>query len=141
MKKASKYASKRSALLPGVLMGAGVSLAVCLLGAALLAWLIVFEKVGENAIHPGAAVILLAASWLGSAAAWGLVKQNRLAVWGAHCGVLYALLLLGALLFGGQLQGLGTTALMILLGGGISLIPGILGHKSGGKNYKIRAIR
>ena len=141
MKKTSKYASKRSALLPGVLAGAGVSLAVCLLGAALLAWLIAFEKVGEGALKTGPVVILLLGAWLGSGAAWSLVKQNRLAVWGAHCGVLYALLLLGALPFGGQLRGLGMTAAVILLGGGISLVPAIIGSKSGGKKYKIKAIR
>ena len=141
MKRSVKFASKRSALLPAVLVGTGVSLGVCLLGAALLAWLIAFEKVEQNAIDTGTFVILPVASWLGSAAAWGLVKQNRIAVWGAHSGILYALLLLGGLPFGGQLRGLGISAAMVLLGGGISLIPGILGHKSGGRKYKMKGFR
>ena len=141
MKKVKKFSSKPSGMLAGILMGAGVSLAVCVLGAAVLAWLIVFEKVGEGAISWGTMVILPLASCAGSSAAWSRVKQNRLAVLGAHAGAFYCLLLLGALPFGGKLEGLGITAVMILLGGVITFIPGILGHKSGGRKYKMKAIR
>ena len=141
MKKASKYSTKGSGMVMGILIGAGISFGVVLLGAAVLAWLITFEKVGENAMVMGPAVILPLASWLGSCAAWRWVRQNRLAVWSAHSGAFYILLLLGALPFGGRYEGLGAGALLILLGGGLTFIPGILGSKNGGKKYKIKAFR
>ena len=141
MKKASKYSPKSAAVLPGILVGAGVSLAVCLLGAALLAWLIVFEKVEEGLMQTGSMVILVLASWTGSAVAWSLVKRDCLAVCGMTAGIFYAALLLAALTFGGQFNGMGAAGAMVLLGGAISLIPAVLGSRSGGKKYKIRAIR
>lgn len=141
MKKASKFSTKGSGMVIGILIGAGISFGVVLLGAAALAWLITFEKVGENAMVMGPAVILPLASWLGSCVTWRCVGQNRLAVWGAHSGAFYLLLLLGALPFGGQFEGLDAGALLVLLGGGLTFIPGILGHKNGGKKYKMKAFR
>ena len=141
MKKGTNYSAKASGLISGALLGAAVSLTVCLLGAAVLAWLVTFEKAGESAVGLGAAVILSIASAAGSAAAWSRVRKNRLAVWGAHSGVLYTLLLLAALPFGGAFERVGATAAMILAGGAVTFIPGILGHGSGGKKYKIKAFR
>ena len=141
MKKGTKYSAKTSGLVSGALLGAAVSLIVCLLGAAVLAWLVTFEKAAQSAISLGVAMILPIASAAGSAAAWGRVRQNRLAVWGVHSCVLYALLLLAALPFGGAFERLGVTAAMILAGGAVTFIPGILGHGSGGKKYKIKAFR
>ena len=141
MKKGKNFAPKTKGMLPGILMGAWVSVSIYLLGAAILAWLIVFEKVSEGAVDLGASLILLLGAWAGSATAKGLQKEGPLMVWAAHAGVTFGLLLACALAFGGGFERLGVTTGMILLGGGLALIPEILGHRSGGKKYKIKAFR
>ena len=141
MKKKPQYGGRAQSMPAGIIIGLAVSLVVSLLGAALLAWLIVSETVGEDAANWAASVILPLASAAGSAAAWSRIKENRLAVCGICCASLYCLLFLAALPFGGEFEGLGISALLILLGGGITFIPGILGSKSGAKKYKRKAFR
>ena len=139
--KKSKYSGGSTAMPGGIIVGVVVSLLVCLAGAALMAWLIVFEKVGETAVNWSAAVILPLASAAGCATAWTRIKQDRLAVCGIFCAAFYCILLLAALPFGGRFEGMGACGLLVLLGGGLTLIPGVFGNRSGARKYKNKAFR
>lgn len=127
-----KKSGRRQASLPiGIAFGAGTSLLLALLGAALLAWLMNQERLPEENVGIAAAIVLLAASLLGSWLATGKTKEKRLIVC-MSSGLLFFLLLLSctALFFGGQYQGLVRNALAILLGCGI---PALLGLKGEGR--------
>ncbi len=104
--------------IPGGLgLGIFVSLLITLAGAALTAWLIASEKIGEGSIGYAVIVILIVASAMGALVAVSLVKRMRLQVC-MLTGVFYYLTLLAmtALMFGGQYQGMGVSALVILAG-------------------------
>lgn len=132
----------RSMSIPaGIAAGIGIALAITVLGAMVLAWLVVTERLGEDAIGWGCMVILPLASAAGSVAAWRLIRHQRLTVSMITCGGYYLALLAIALLFGGGYEGLGVTALLVLLGGGIGLIPALFGGGSGARRHKIPALR
>ena len=105
----------------GLGLGAAASLLITFAGAALTAWLIVSEKIGEGTAGYAIMVILALASAAGSFVAVHLVKRLRLQVCMLTGGIYYlTLLAMTALLFGGQYQGMGVSAIIIL--GGCALI-------------------
>lgn len=124
-------------IVPGIGIGVCASTAVSLIGSMILAWLVSSETVGEDGFGWGCMVILTIASILGCVSAWCCVKQRRLLVTGlTMIGYMLMLLLAGSLL-GGVSGGVGGTAMMIAIGGGISLIPAFLSGKGGAKKVKI----
>lgn len=101
----------------GLSLGILVSLLITLAGAALTAWLIASEKIGEGSIGYAAMVILAISSAIGALVAVHLVKRMRLQVCMMTGGCYYlTLLAMTALLFGGQYQGMGVSAIVILAG-------------------------
>lgn len=94
-----------------------ISLLITLAGSALIAIMVSSERIGEGAIGYGAMVTLALATLAGAWIAVAFVKRLRLQV-SMIFGACYYLLLLAmtALLFGGQYQGMGTTALVVLIG-------------------------
>lgn len=105
----------------GIPAGLGLGIVVCLFitlaGAALTAWLIASEKIGEATTGYAAMVILVLASAAGALVAAHFVKRLRLQVCMLTGGCYYLILLaMTALLFGGQYQGMGVSAIMILAG-------------------------
>ena len=137
-----KGSSGRAMSMPaGITVGVGVSLAVMLAGAALLAWLISSERMDMNHVGYGTAVLHILASAVGSVVGWNAVKHRHLMVSGICCAGYYAALLLIALLFGGQFAGMGVTALTVLVGGGIPLIFGLMGNRGGVRKRKFNAYR
>lgn len=131
----------RSMSIPaGIAIGLAVALMVMVIGAMLLAWLITTERVGEDAIGWGCMVILPVGSVLGNLFAWRMIRHRRLMITGITTAGLYVLLLLLALPFGGQYESLGTTALLVALGGGIALIPAAVGSSSGVRGHNKRHI-
>lgn len=113
----------------GLAIGLAASLSITLLCTALIANLILSEKMNEAALGYGAMAILLLSSGAGSLIASVLIKHRWLLV-SLGAGGIYFLTLLAitALFFGGQYQGIGVTALMILAGSGTV---GLLGLKQG----------
>lgn len=111
----------------GLAIGLAASLSITLLCTALIANLILSEKMNEAALGYGAMAILLLSSGAGSLIASVLIKHRWLLV-SLGAGGIYFLTLLAitALFFGGQYQGIGVTALMILAGSGTV---GLLGLK------------
>ncbi len=105
----------------GIPGGLGLGILVCLLitlmGAALTAWLVTSERIGEGTTGYAAMVILALSSAVGSLVAVHFVKRLRLQVCMLTGGLYYlTLLAMTALLFGGQYQGMGISAIIILAG-------------------------
>ena len=130
MKKARNTASS---LPVGVGIGLLVSLVLTVLGAALTAYLVDKEFIAQSNIGYGCLISLLVSACCGAYVSVKRVKRLRMQVCIAS-GVCYYLLLLGitALFFGGQYEGMGITALVVL-GGCIAVA---ISGMSGGKRRK-----
>lgn len=117
-----------------------VSMIITLAGAAAASHLIASEKIGEGSIGFAAMVILAIAAIMGAWCAISLVKRLRLQVCMMAGGCYYlTLLAMTALLFGGQYQGMGVTAIVILAGCAVvAFFPTKMG---GNRKHKKRAYR
>ena len=123
----------------GLAIGGATALVLTILGAMIVAKLVDSEVIEEAAIGYGAAVVLLAASFMSSMAAWSRIKRQRALVCMASGGIYFLMLLaMTALFFGGQYSGVGVTAILIAGGSGCAVLLGLRG--GGGKRgtrYKI----
>lgn len=108
----------------GVLVGTAVSVILTLAAVAILAKMIDMEMMEWESVGYGIMLTLIVASSLGAVAACSKIKRQILAVslWNglAYLGTLLAAT---ALFFGGQYEGIGVTALLIL---GSSVAAGLL---------------
>ena len=121
-----KVTGTAMAIPAGLGIGIAASLAVTLLGAAFIAWLIAGERIGEASTGYGAMAILVLASAVGAFVSSSLIKRLRLQIC-LLSGVGYFLMLLGmtALFFGGQYQGMGVSGITVLIGCvAIAFLPG-----------------
>ncbi len=118
----------------GFAIGAGVSLGITLLLAVIVAKLVDSGTLTEASIGYCAMVILLLSALAGSLAAWGRIKRRRIMVCGIAGGLYYLLLLaMTASFFGGQYQGMGVTALMVLCGCAGAALMGLRQGRGQGK--------
>ena len=126
-------------------MGAGLTLAgaVCLLCTICMSAIIAFMAdkgiIQQAQIGYGVMILLGLTSAIGVITANGKIRRRKLLVSGITA-LIYFLELLGitALFFGGQYQGIGVTALMILCGAALPLLTDLKGR--GGvkkRKYKI----
>lgn len=110
----------------GVVIGTLAALGWTVLWAAILAKLMEWETLPEDAVGYGAMVILLSGSFLGSLTAVWKVKSKRLQVsMLTAAGYYLSLLAMTALFFGGQYTGMGVTGLLIVGGSGTSVLLGM----------------
>ena len=101
----------------GLAIGAMISLIITMAGAAVTAYLVLNERVGENGIGYAAIAVLFLAAVMGAWGAYSCIKKQRLQICLLSAGVYYLLLLaITALFFGGQYQGMGVTAFVVLIG-------------------------
>lgn len=122
----------------GLAFGGTVSLGVTLLCAAVLAKLLDMEKLAWENIGYGIMVLLFLGSFLGSMTAYYAIRRQRMMVCGISGLVYFGLLLaITALFFGGQYDGIGAAAAVVICG---SACAGLLGLRGGGKR-KGRKIR
>lgn len=135
-----KVTGTASSMPVGLLWGAAGSMIVTAAGAALFAYLILHEMLAESSIGYAAMVVILISALLGALLSVSKIKRRRSLVC-ALSGLIYfgILLSMTALLFGGQYQGMGVTALLVLAGSGTALLLG-LRQKNPGKASK-RKIR
>lgn len=136
-----KSTGRIMAMPAGIGMGVGISYASMLIGAGVLAWLILTQRVGESTIGWGSMGILILSSAIGSLAAWRGIRHRRIFVTCITLLGYYLTLLVTALAFGGGFTAMGTTAAMVCLGGGISMIPALFGGGSGVRRHKMKAFR
>ena len=112
-----KLTAKARSIPVGILVGIGTALVVTALGAVAAAWAILGGLFAEKASGYCAMVILLLASSAGAAVAAGMIQRLRGQICLAAGGGYYlCLLLINALFLGGQYEGFGATAAMILCG-------------------------
>lgn len=132
-----KVTGKASSVPAGVTIGVCMSLAVMLVGAAVLAWLVASESVGEEMIGYGVMIILFAASVSGSWLSSMKIKRLRVQVSLITGGIYYLILLaITALFFGGRYHGMGVTGILVMLGSGTASILGLKGKN--GRKVKTR---
>lgn len=107
----------------GILFGAAISFLWTMIAAGFLAWLIHREVVAESSIGYGSMLILLIGSFLGANVGWRKVKSQRL-ITSLSVGLLYIIMLISltAFFFGGQYQGMGVTALLVMGGSLLSIL-------------------
>ena len=134
-----KLTGKGTSIPTGIGLGVVLSVLITVAGAALVAYLLVSEKMEISAIGLSAIVLLGVASFAGAILGAGLAKVNRLPVCLAVGGG-YFLVLLGltALLFGGQYQGVGAALIPVLLGSAFAGLLGLKGKK--GFQFKKRKV-
>lgn len=137
-----KVTGRAMAMPVGIALGTAVSFGVTLLLAGALAFLVLEETVPQNMVGYGSMVILLLASCIGGVVSAGTVKHRRLLV-SALTGLCFYVLLLcqTALFFGGQYEGFGVTALVVVIGTAASVgLEMTVGDKKGTykRNYRTR---
>ena len=107
----------------GFALGFCCSLAVTLCASAITAYFIHTEKMDQTQIGYASIITLILAAAAGSMITKQAIKTKPLLACGGTA-LLYYIGLLGvtALFFGGQYQGMGTTAICILIGASITAI-------------------
>ena len=101
----------------GIAIGTLISLIISLGGAAVSAWLVSAEKIGDSSIGYAAMLVVALAAAVGAWFSATAIQRLRLQMC-LLSGLCYFLTLLGitALFFGGQYQGIGGIAVVILCG-------------------------
>ena len=117
------HMAKAESIPSGLALGAGVSLVLTIALAALIVKLVQTETLQQNQIGYAVMVLLLISSFLGATIARGRVN-NRRAMVCMLSGMIYFLILVSitALFFGGQYEGFGATALVVLGGAGTAAL-------------------
>ena len=119
----------------GLATGLGISLLLTVIMAALTAWLEGEGVIQDTAIGYGAMLTLLVSALFGALTAAGKIKRQR-AIMCAASGLCYflSLICITALFFGGQYEGVGVSALLILGASAAAIfLPG-----RGGKSTTVR---
>ena len=137
-----KVTGVASSLPGGIGLGLLLSVAVTLLGCALIAYLMVTQKLQEDAIGFTSMTVQALASLSGSWLAAAKVKRMRVQVC-MIAGAVYYLFLLActALFVGGQYTGMGVTALIVFLCCGCTAVFGMINQKGVKSKMKKPAYR
>ncbi len=131
-----KVTGRISSIPAGIAIGEAVSMILTVLGALLTAILVDRGVIPEENIGYGSLLTLLAASTAGAFLSWKRIRHRRAMVCMIHSAGYYLLLLsIAALFFGGQYEGMGVTALVVLGGGLVVVLLGLKGEQKG--NLKI----
>lgn len=138
MGKLGKGTGRASSVAAGLTAGILSSLVIIIIGSAITAKMIESEYIPESSIGYGVMVFLIAAAYAGSRISNGRIKRRRLMVTVLSGSILFAVLLsITALFFDGQYSAVGVTALLIICGCGLSLLPQKQ-HKRVGKARKLK---
>ena len=130
----SKNIGKRVSVPAALAYGTAISFCIILLGAAIIAQMINKEIMGADKMGLGVMILIIAASYLGSKAAYLKIREKRLLISALSGFVVFCLLLcLTVVLFGGKFSGIGVTMLLILCGCGLTALPTKEGGGSGNR--------
>ena len=113
-----KKTTGTSASIPvGIGLGLVASMVITLACSGITAYLISAEKIGEHTIGYMVMLILALSAVIGTWIAVTAIKRLRLQISLLFAGCFYLVLLaMTALLFGGQYQGMGISAVIVLAG-------------------------
>lgn len=132
-----KVTGKAVSVPVGLLMGQAIAMIVSVLGSIIAANMILTETLEASAIGYCAIVILMLASASCALISAWMIKHRWMIVCLGAGGIYYLLLLATtAMFFGGQYQGMGVTALVVLGGSGAV---GLLGLRAGNRKRSKRA--
>ena len=125
----------------GLAMGWVTSMVITAVACGLLAWLILGGKTGWEAMGYGAMITLLAASYAGASMSCRLISRRKLLVCILSGAIyLFSLGLLTALLFGGKLDGIWISALLVIGGAGMAALVHCAEKRNKGKGRKKRRL-
>ena len=122
-----KYSGRATSIPMGLAAGAGVSLVVTAVGAAIVAWMTLRGTIRVDWTGYCAMIILMMSAACGAMTAIRLTRRLRAQMGMACAGIYYLCLgMINALFWGGQLRGMGVTAAVIACGAMlvILLVPG-----------------
>ena len=125
----------------GIGLGIGFALAITVIGAVVISYLVMSERMDFSAIGYGAMAIFAASSFVGCLVATDRVGHRRLMVCAICAGGYFVMLMVIGLAFGGMRQGVLPTLLCICLGGGIAAVGPMLGKASGGRKVHFKTFR
>lgn len=140
----SKHSHSKSKMsLPAsVAIGLGVGFILLLSGSAVLAWLIVAQKLPVESIGAGAGMLLVLASAAGCWISMHFGGEQRLQTAGIFAAAFLGVLLaLTALVFGGQYSGVAVYGICILCGTGLPLLTAFLPKKARYTRRKLKSYR
>ncbi len=137
MKKLSFAKKNTASSIPsGIAWGLVLSLIMTLVGVVVTAILLDKEWIKEEAVGYGAVITLMISTCAGAIMAAKRIKRLRMQMCLLSGGVYYvSLLIVTALFFGGQYEGMGVTALVVL---GCAVATGFLGANGGIKKKTMR---
>lgn len=131
-----KVTGKAVSVPVGLLVGQAIAMIVSVLGSIIAANMILTETLEAGAIGYCAIVILMLASASCALISAWMIKHRWMIVCLGAGGIYYLLLLATtAMFFGGQYQGMGVTALVVLGGSGAV---GLLGLRAGNRKRSKR---
>lgn len=108
---------KNGGLLPGIAMGVGVSLLICVIGGLVCAWMVGAGRLEEGMVGYAAMIIWLLSAFGGSILAGTTVRDKLLVVCLLTGLVFYVvLILINFGFYGGEMEGM-LPALGVILGG------------------------
>lgn len=141
MKAVRKSSGRAKSMPAGLALGAAAAFAITLAVSAIGAKLVDMGSLKETAIGYWVMGILLISAFTGAMVAVGSIKRQKLMVCALSALIYYGCLLsTTALLFGGQYQGMGATALMVLCGGALAAMLCSRKGREGRRNRK-RSLR
>lgn len=133
-----KQSGKASSIPLGLTYGVISALSVTILGAAITAKLLDNENIKHNQIGYAIMIFMIISVWIGSIVSIHKIKRQKVMVSLLTATIFYCvLLILNALLFGGDIYGAGETALLVLCGG---MLPVLFKSKEN-KPHKIKKLK
>ena len=112
-----KASGKAIGIPAGIAIGTLISLIISFGGAGVSAWLVSSGKIGEGGIFYAAMLVVALAAAAGAWFSTSVIQRLRLQMCLLSGGCYFlSLLAMTALFFGGQYQGIGTIAIVILCG-------------------------
>ena len=123
----------------GLALGWLVSMTITAASCGLITWLILSGKTGWGTMGYGAMAILFVASYAGAAAACRMIMHRKLLVCIISGAIyLFSLTAIAALMFGGRLDGVWATALLVAGGTAAAALVHCAEKKNNGRRRRKR---
>lgn len=120
-----KRTGRALSITAGLAWGGIFSLGIVTLGSAITAKLIDYEIMEWNCVGYMILTFLILSAWAGGVVSYRKIKRQKMAVCIMSGILLFAILIMiTALFFGGQYNGVGETALLILCGSSLAAFTG-----------------
>lgn len=137
-----KVTGKAKSVPAGLALALAISMGITLFGSLIIAILLDSQTMQESGVGYGSMLLLLLSSTAGAFVAVNTIKRQLLPMCMLSGLCYYAMLLaVTALFFGGQYQGMGVTALVVMAGCCVTALAAIKGKGSGAAMHRKRSYR